>query len=60
MTAKEFAVQLVDKFYIGLDLKDYRKARNCAIFTANQRIQETMSLDRIRFLKDVIIEIEKL
>jgi hypothetical protein len=60
MTAKEFAVQLVDKFYIGLDLKDYRKARNCAIFTAHQRIQETMSLDRIRFLKDVIIEIEKL
>lgn len=60
MTPKEFAIELVDKFYIGLDLKDYRKARNCAIFTAHQRIQETMSLDRIRFLKEVVIEIEKL
>jgi hypothetical protein len=60
MTPKEFAVELVDKFYIGLDLKDYRKARNCAIFTAHQRIQETMSLDRIRFLKEVVTEIEKL
>jgi hypothetical protein len=60
MTPKEFAIELVDKFYIGLDLKDYRKARNCAIFTAHQRIQETMSLDRIRFLKEVVTEIEKL
>jgi hypothetical protein len=60
MTPKQFAVELVDKFYIGLDLKDYRKARNCAIFTTHQRIQETMSLDRIRFLKEVVTEIEKL
>jgi len=60
MTPREFAIELVDKFYIGLDLKDYRKARNCAIFTAHQRIQETMSLDRIRFLKEVVTEIEKL
>jgi hypothetical protein len=60
MTPKQFAIELVDKFYIGLDLKDYRKARNCAIFTAHQRIQETMSLDRIRFLKEVVTEIEKL
>lgn len=60
MTPKEFAIELVDKFYIGLDLKDYKKARNCAIFTAHQRIQETLSLTRIKFLKDAITEIEKL
>jgi len=60
MTPKEFAIELVDKFYIGLGIKDYKKARNCAIFTAHQRIQETMSLDRIRFLKEVVTEIEKL
>jgi hypothetical protein len=60
MTPKQFAVELVDKFYIGLGIKDYRTARNCAIFTTHQRIQETMSLDRIRFLKEVVIEIEKL
>jgi hypothetical protein len=60
MTPKEFAIELVDKFYIGLGIKDYRVARNCAIFTAHQRIQETISLTRIKFLKNVITEIEKL
>ncbi len=39
MTPKQFAIELVDKFYIGLGIKDYRVARNCAIFTAHQRIQ---------------------
>jgi len=57
---KQFAIELVDKFYIGLDIKDYKKSRNCAIFTANQRIQETLDVERIKFLKDVITEIEKL
>jgi hypothetical protein len=60
MTPKEFAVELVDKFYIGLGIKDYRVARNCAIFTCHQRIQETNTLARIKFLKEVITEIEKL
>jgi hypothetical protein len=60
MTPKEFAIELVDKFYIGLDLKDYNKARNCAIFTAHQRIQETFDIERIKFLKSVVVEIEKL
>jgi hypothetical protein len=60
MTPKEFAVELVDKFYIGLGIKDYRVARNCAIFTCHQRIQETMSLTRIKFLKEAVTEIEKL
>jgi hypothetical protein len=60
MTPKEFAVELVDKFYIGLGIKDYRVARNCAIFTCHQRIQETLTLTRIKFLKEVITEIEKL
>lgn len=60
MKEKEFAIELVDKFYIGLDIKDYKKARNCAIFTAHQRIQETLDVERIKFLKNVIIEIEKL
>jgi len=60
MTPKEFAIELVDKFYIGLGIKDYRVARNCAIFTCHQRIQETLTLTRIKFLKDVITEIEKL
>jgi len=60
MTPKQFAIELVDKFYIGLGIKDYRVARNCAIFTCHQRIQETLTLTRIKFLKDVITEIEKL
>jgi hypothetical protein len=60
MTPKEFAVELVDKFYIGIGIKDYRVARNCAIFTCHQRIQETNTLARIKFLKEVITEIEKL
>ena len=60
MTPKEFAVELVDKFYIGLEIKDYRVAHNCAIFTCHQRIQETLTLTRIKFLKEVITEIEKL
>jgi hypothetical protein len=60
MTSKEFAIELVDKFYIGLGIKDYRVARNCAIFTCHQRIQETLTLTRIKFLKEVITEIEKL
>jgi hypothetical protein len=60
MTPKEFAVELVDKFYIGLGIKDYRVAKNCAIFTCHQRIQETLTLTRIKFLKEVITEIEKL
>ena len=58
MKAKEFAIELVDKFYIGLDIKDYKKSRNCAIFAAHQRIQETLDVERIKFLKNVIIEIE--
>ncbi len=56
----KFAIELVDKFYIGLEIKDYKKARSCAIFTAHQRIQETMDVERIKFLKQVINEIEKL
>jgi hypothetical protein len=60
MTEKKFAIELIDKFYIGLEIKDYRKARSCAIFTAHQRIQETLDVDRIKFLKGVINEIEKL
>jgi hypothetical protein len=60
MTPKQFAIDLVDKFYIGLEIKDYRVARNCAIFTCHQRIQETLTLTRIKFLKEVITEIEKL
>ena len=60
MDEKKFAIDLVDKFYIGLEIKDYKKARNCAIFTAHQRIQETLDVERIKFLKNVITEIEKL
>ena len=60
MTPKEFALELIDKFYIGLGIKDYRIAKNCAIFTCHQRIQETLTLTRIKFLKDAVNEIEKL
>lgn len=57
---KEFALDLVEKFYVGLEIKDYKKAQNCAIFTAHQRIQETLEVERIKFLKKVITEIERL
>jgi hypothetical protein len=60
MTPKEFAVELVDKFYIGLGIKNHSKAKECAIFTAHQRIQETLDVNRIKFLKQVVNEIEKL
>jgi hypothetical protein len=60
MTPREFAVELVDKFYIGLGIKDYRVAKNCAIFTCHQRIQETLTLTRIKFLKEAVTELEKL
>jgi hypothetical protein len=60
MTPKEFALELVDKYYIGLGIKDYRVACNCAIFTCHQRIQETTTLTRIKFLKEAVHEIEKL
>jgi hypothetical protein len=60
MTPKQFAVELVDKFYIGLGIKDYRVAKNCAIFTCHQRIQETLTLTRIKFLKEAVTELEKL
>jgi hypothetical protein len=60
MTPKEFALELIDKFYIGLGIKDYRIAKNCAIFTCHQRIQETLTLTQIKFLKDAVNEIEKL
>jgi hypothetical protein len=60
MTPKQFAIDLVDKFYIGLEIKDYKKARSCAIFTCHQRIQETLTLTRIKFLKEAVTEIEKL
>jgi len=60
MTPKEFAIELVDKFYVGLHIKDYKTARNCAIFTCHQRIQETLTLTRIKFLKEVITEITRI
>ena len=60
MTPKQFAIDLVDKFYIGLEIKDYKKARSCAIFTCHQRIQETLTLTRIKFLKEAVTELEKL
>lgn len=41
---KKFAIELVDKFYIGLEIKDYKKARSCAIFTAHQRYKKLWML----------------
>jgi hypothetical protein len=57
---KEFALKLVNDFYIGIQIKNYSKAKECAIFTAHQRIQETLDVNRIKFLKQVVNEIEKL
>jgi hypothetical protein len=60
MTAKERAVYLVEHFNYRLEIKDYKKAKHCAIFTAHQQIKETYELKRITYLKEVINEIEKL
>lgn len=57
---KELAIQLVDDFFIGLSIKNHSKAKDCAIYAAHQRIQETLDIERIRFLKQVINEIEKI
>jgi hypothetical protein len=58
--SKQFALKLVEDFYIGLQIKNHSKAKECAIFTAHQRIEETLDVNRIKFLKQVVNEIEKL
>jgi hypothetical protein len=60
MTPKELALILTEDFFIGLEIKDYKLAVKCAIYTTHQRIQETFDIERIRFLKQVVIELEKL
>ena len=60
MTAKERAIDLVEHFCYKLGIKDYKKSKNCAIYTAHQQIKETYVLKRISYLKEVINEIEKL
>jgi hypothetical protein len=60
MTSKEEAFTLVQHFFIELGIRDYEKAKNCAIYTVHAMIRETLNLERIIYLKDVVNEIEKL
>ena len=60
MTPKELAISLTEDFFIGLEIKNYKLAVKCAIYTAHQRIQETFDIERIKYLKKVVNELEKL
>lgn len=60
MTIKQTALNLIDDFYIGLDLKNYIKAKECAIYLAHSHIRETLDIEKIRYWKQIVIELEKL
>lgn len=60
MKEKDEAIELVHHFNLNLGIRDYKKAKNCAIYLTHRLIQESFELKRISHLKKVITEIEKL
>lgn len=60
MTAKDKALNLMDDIYIGLAIKNHSKAKEIVLYIAQSHIIETLELEKLRFWKEVIIEIEKL
>jgi hypothetical protein len=60
MTPKEEAFNLVQHFFIDLNLRDYKKAKECAIYLSHCLVRETLDIERIKHWKSVVNEIEKL
>ena len=60
MIPKDEAFILVQHFFIELNLRDYKKAKECAIYLAHSMIRETLDVERIKYWKTVVNEIEKL
>jgi len=60
MIPQHKAEQLVTHFNYHLDIRKYEKAKQCAIYLCHSIIWETLEVEKIKFYKDVINEIEKL
>ena len=60
MIPKDEAFILVQHFFIELNLRDYKKAKECAIYLSHSMIRETLDVERIKYWKSVVNEIEKL
>lgn len=60
MKAKEEARNLVEHFCFKLGIKDYQKAKYCAIYLCHTHVLETLDVERIKHWKEVVNEIEKL
>ena len=54
------AIQLIEHFQYKIGIKEYDKSKDCAVFLCHSIIWVTIDLDKIKFYKDVITEIEKL
>lgn len=60
MIPKHKAEQLVTHFHYHLDIRNYEKAKQCAIYLCHSIIWETLDVNKIKLYKDVVNEIEKL
>ena len=57
---KDEAYYLVQHFSYEFEIRDYKKAKDLAIYLAHRLVMETLDLKRIKHWKDVVTEIEKL
>ena len=60
MNEKERARELVGHLQWNIGVKDYEKAKQCAIFLCHSVIWETLDVEKIKYYKSVVNEIEKL
>ena len=60
MTPKDEAINLVQHFCFKLGVKEYEKAKHCAIYLCHMLVMETLDIVRIKHWKEVVNEIEKL
>lgn len=60
MNPQEKAKDLVSHFHWNLGIKLYEKAKECSIYLCHSIIWETLEVEKIKFYKEVINEIEKL
>jgi hypothetical protein len=57
---KEKAQYLIQTFMYELNIRDWEKSKNCSIYLCHNNIRETLDVDKIKYWKSVVIEIEKL
>lgn len=60
MNPLEKAHYLTEQFMYALNIKDWGKSKNCAIYLAHNNIRETLDVEKIKYWKQVVNEIEKL